>query len=395
METTPSPRWNATAKLVVSLTMIAAFVGLLIHFNTLVGPLLMAFIVAYLFYPAAGWITKRFNIPWRVSVALVYVVLIVLFLGAATASGFALVQQVQSLIALFDNTIDNLPAMLQEWSRQTWSFGPLNIDLRQMDLQAISEQALSAVQPVLSQTGEMVGAVAGGAFNVVSWTIFVFTISFFMLIESDGIGGFFTIDIPNYGGDIRRLGAKLAEIWNTFLRGQMIIFIVTTLVYIVVYSALGVRYALGLALLTGFSKFLPYVGQAINMLALVIVVFFQADHFFGLDPLMHAIVALAVYVAIDGLYDNLITTPLMARTLKVHPAAVLVALFVAADLLGFIGVIIAAPMLATLILLGTYISRKLFDLDPWTPEPSADPEPTLRERWQVWRETITRLFQKK
>jgi hypothetical protein len=50
----------------------------------------------------------------------------------------------------------------------------------------------------------------------------------------------------------------------------------------------------------------------------------------------------------------------------VHPAAVLVAAIIAANLIGIIGLLLAAPVLATLKLLAGYTLRKLLDQDPWT-----------------------------
>ena len=58
----------------------------------------------------------------------------------------------------------------------------------------------------------------------------------------------------------------------------------------------------------------------------------------------------------------------MANTLKVHPAFVLIAAIIAANLIGILGVIVAAPLLATLQLVGRYTMRKLLDEDPWPPE---------------------------
>jgi len=49
----------------------------------------------------------------------------------------------------------------------------------------------------------------------------------------------------------------------------------------------------------------------------------------------------------------------------------MIAAIIAANLIGIIGLVLAAPVLATLRLLSRYITRKLFDLDPW-------PEPELR-----------------
>jgi hypothetical protein len=59
-----------------------------------------------------------------------------------------------------------------------------------------------------------------------------------------------------------------------------------------------------------------------------------------------------------------------------------VAAIIALDLLGILGVILAAPMLATLQLVGGYFVRKLFDLDPWEGLQETPPPPPIREQIQ-------------
>ena len=82
---------------------------------------------------------------------------------------------------------------------------------------------------------------------------------------------------------------------------------------------------------------------------------------------MYTGIVVIITLAVDQVIDTFITPRIMARTLKVHPAAVLVAALIAANLLGLLGVVIAAPFLATILLLGRYVMRKMFDLDPWPP----------------------------
>jgi len=65
--------------------------------------------------------------------------------------------------------------------------------------------------------------------------------------------------------------------------------------------------------------------------------------------------------------------------LKVHPAAVLITALISANLLGIIGVVIAAPFLATFTLLGRYTMRKMFDLNPWPEKEEAPVPPSIKE----------------
>ena len=195
---------------------------------------------------------------------------------------------------------------------------------------------------------------------------FVMLVSYFILAESGGLRkNLLKVEIPGYVEDFNKLGKELGRIWNAFLRGQMIVFTLAFVFYLFVLSILGVRYAIGLALLAGVSKFLPYIGPAIMWIALALVSYFQPFKLFGMDPLVYTLIVIAVALVFDQILDGLITPRIMADALSVHPAAVLVSALIFADLIGILGIIIAAPMLATFILFGRYIIRKMLDQDPW------------------------------
>jgi predicted PurR-regulated permease PerM len=216
--------------------------------------------------------------------------------------------------------------------------------------------------------GSVLSTVAGSAASFLGWTLFVLLVSFFVLAESGGLReGIIKVDLPGYTHDLKRLGQELALIWNAFLRGQIIIFLIAFVVYFIVLSILGVQTAAGLALAAGFARFVPYVGPAVNWTALALVTFFQPFKLFGMEPLYYTLLVLLLALVIDQIFDNLLSPRIMADALRVHPAAVLVSAIISASLLGVLGVVIAAPMLATLQLFGQYTLRKMFDLDPWPP----------------------------
>jgi predicted PurR-regulated permease PerM len=75
-------------------------------------------------------------------------------------------------------------------------------------------------------------------------------------------------------------------------------------------------------------------------------------------------VVVIVFV-VDQIMDNFVSPRIMGRSVGVHPAAVLMAALLGYSILGIVGVIVAAPGLASIILMGRYISRKMLDLDPW------------------------------
>jgi hypothetical protein len=79
------------------------------------------------------------------------------------------------------------------------------------DLNAISTQLLSFVQPLLGRTGNLVTALAGGAAEIFGLTFFVLIVSYFVMVEralqSDLSG-----EVPGYNEDLRKLGSKLHDL---------------------------------------------------------------------------------------------------------------------------------------------------------------------------------------
>jgi predicted PurR-regulated permease PerM len=373
---TTSPRWSPTTKLLVGLIVVGIMAFLFIRFTSLLTPLLMVFILAYLLHPVATMISFWLHVSWRAAVNILFFAILILLIGSLTLGGVGLVGQVQSLIQLVETIVADLPKYVETLSGQVFQIGPFILDMRTLDLNAISSELLSFVQPLLGRTGNLVTAVAGGAAEIFGWTFFVLIVSYFLLVESSGLqSDLFRVEVPGYNEDLRKLGSKLSVIWNSFLRGQIFIFAMATVIYIVVLSIFGVRYAIGIAVLAGLAKFLPYIGPAITWVIMALVTYFQSPTPFGMQPLTYMLMVVITTTVIDWIIDNLVVPRIMAQTLRVHPAAVLVTALIAANLLGIIGVVIAAPFLASVMLLGRYTMRKMLDLNPWPPGETVPAQP--------------------
>jgi len=385
---TGSPRWSSTTKLLVGLVIVGIVAFLLFRFTSLITPLLIVFIFAYLLHPVATLFARTLRISWKASVNILYFGILLLLIGLITLGGVGLVAQVQSLINQIQTIIADLPKYVESLSGQVFQIGRFTLDMRTIDLNAISSQLLSFVQPLLGRTGNLVGTVASGAAEIFGWTFFVLIVSYFIMVESSGLqSDLIKVEVPGYNEDLRKLGKQLNSIWNSFLRGQIFIFAMSTLIYIVVLSVFGVRYAIGIAFLAGLAKFLPYIGPAITWIVMALVTYFQPFKPFGMQPLAYMGMVVITTTVIDWVIDNLIAPRIMARSLRVHPAAVLVTALIAANLIGILGVVIAAPFLASVLLLGRYTMRKMLDLNPW-PQGETIPTQPISSEWI----TRTRAF---
>jgi len=383
-----SPKWSNNTKLVIALTFVAALALLLVSFKKILAPTLLAIVLAYLLYPIVTMLHQKLRLKWRLSATLLYVILLLILLGLLTWGGFAIFEQAQNLIKFLQNTLNNLPELLAQWSTETIAIGPFTFDMSRFDLTALTQPLLGAIQPILTRTGSLLGSIAGGAATTIGWSIFILLFAYFTTAETEGSPGkLIDIRIPGYAYDLQRMGEELGKIWNGFLRGQLILIFLTIAVYTALLGILGVRYYFGLAVLAGLARFLPYIGPAIAWVTYALVCIFQGSTFANLTPVAYAVVVVGAGMITDWIIDNIVNPRLMSNALRVHPAAVMIAVLVAASWLGLIGIVLAAPVLATVKLLINYATRKLFDQDPWEgiqTIPTNPPLPLWMLRFQDW-----------
>lgn len=361
-----SPRWSPNIKLVVALTLTAISAVVLISFRSILGPVLVAMIISYLFYPFGSFIHRHTHIPWRLVVGIFYLLTLLTLLGLLAWGGIFLLEQIQSLVNFIQKALGDFPNFLNNLLETPIEIGPFRWDLRQINIENVVNAILGIVQPWLAQVGNLVGSLASGFAGIVGWTIFALLLSYFITSETEeGTRSLLNVKIPGYTNDVIRMREELSRIWNAFLRGQLIVFLMVVAIYTFLLTLLGVQYAFGLSLVAGLARFIPYIGGFFSWTANGLVAISQGFTLFGLASPGYALMVLIFGWVTDAIIDNLISPRIFSNALKIHPAAVMVVALIGFNVLGIVGVILAAPGYATIKLMIDYTVRKLFDQDPW------------------------------
>jgi predicted PurR-regulated permease PerM len=382
-----SPTWGATTKLVIGLTLVAIFAGIFIYYRSIVSLMIMSFIITYLFQPIVTFLDERTGMTWRQSTTVLFLVVLILLIGILTGAGLAIAQQLIGLVRALQVFTANLPILANNLSAFLTQYGGIG---ELVNLNDLANRLLETIQPLLGQAGSLVGSIASGAATGIGRMFLILIVAYFILAESQRVGEITIDQIPDYGYDIRRMSRQLSLVWDSFFRGQIIIFMMVFVVYLLVLSALGVRYSIAIAALTGLAVFVPYVGLWTSSIIMVVVTYFQPFNYFGLLPWHYSLMVLVIALVINFIFDNYITPRFLGRTLDIHPAAVLVAALLMASLLGLTGIFLAAPVVATIKLIGIYVFRKMFDLDPW-PDPEEESKP-VEFPWYRWSRQIQEWF---
>jgi predicted PurR-regulated permease PerM len=361
-----SPQWSPTTKSIIVVILLILACALVIRFSNLIPIVVGGLIISMLLQPAVRFLNQKLKIPWGLATALLIILLVVIFLGAIVWGGVSIVEEIQGLINFLLSITNNVSAFIQNLSETTFKIGPFNVDLSYIDWDVVGEKVLEYAQPVLSGIGNSIGGIASSTVSFFGKFFLTIIIAYLLLNEkqkrkSDS----FFMRIPGYEDDARHIRKEINIIWNAFFRGQAKVFLVRICIYIVLLGVLRVRYFVLLALLAGLANFIPYIGVAVAWAVYFLVAVFQGTTVFGLQPLPYAaIVSLSGWL-IDNIYDNVYTPRVMAGSLKLHPASIMIAALVGLDLFGVVGMIFASPLLATGKLFLRYIFRKIYDQDPW------------------------------
>jgi predicted PurR-regulated permease PerM/GNAT superfamily N-acetyltransferase len=361
-----SPRWSATTKFIVMLAILAAVGFLLLRFQVVIAPLIMAVILAYLLNPLVTALTMRLRLSRTIAVLVVYAVLILLLLGVASGAGLLIEQQLSGALSTALNFVNRIPGWFASLSAQPVRIGPFVIDPTTSDISMVQNALLPTARDWIGRiTGWMTGAASQVA-SFLGWAAFVFIVSYYLIHDMYALEkGVLRIVPEDYKKDVERLLADLGPIWNAFLRGQLILSLIMGTAVGVVMSILGIRYALILALLAALMEFIPVFGPYITAGTAILLALFQPYNWLGLSAPAHTLLVAAAALTLQQLEANFLSPRVMGRQLRVHPALLIVGALVGASLMGIPGLLLSGPILATGRLFGRYVYAKLFNLPPW------------------------------
>jgi predicted PurR-regulated permease PerM len=377
-----SPPWSLSIKIIVAVTGLLLVVLVIWRFQSLIPTLVLAAILAYLLNPLVNLVTARLSVTRGAAVALVYSVLLLVAIGGGVGLGFLAFEQASSLTteflpASFTDAATLVQEQIHAFSARTFTIGPYTFSPAMLpswiNLQDLAQQAVNLLRPIFSQSGSWLAQLAQATISTLGVIFLVIVVSIYLVKDApklwEGISNL--AHQPGYRQDAERLLMDFSRIWDAYLRGQVILGLVIGVIVSVTLSLLGVSNALGLGVLSGVLEFLPIVGPLIGSGAAILVALFQGDTIWGLQSYQYALLIAAVMGLIQMLENNILVPRIVGDALDLHPLLVMISVIMGASLAGILGAVLAAPVVATLKLVGAYAWRKMLDLPPF-PEPAPE-----------------------
>ena len=387
-----SPPWGRYTKIFVAVAVILLLIAAAQRFQSLIAQLVIAAIVAYILNPVINFVDRRTKVERGTVLIVAYLLLAAAVIWGFISLGVAAFGQTGDLIEQMPEMVATITTQVEEWTTSTEPidiFGLLTFQPNATFWATVQDQLIGLTQSVVSRGGQIVGQILTGTVSVIGNMLFVFVLSIYIAIEIPKLSGYVGdfAQTPGYRKDAERLMREFSHIWSAYLRGQVILGLTIGLIVWIGLWILGVENPGALGLLSGLLEFIPIIGPVIGAGAAMVVAFFQTSHcggifqfFFeagscGLAGWQFTLIVLALMFVIQQLENNILVPRIVGEALDLHPLLVMIAVFMGGTLAGILGAILAAPVAATLKLVGIYGWRKMFDDYPFQQPEVIEPEP--------------------
>lgn len=370
-----SPPWGITTKAIIASAILIVGALVVWRFQFLISPIVLAAVLAYLLNPLISWLRRKTEMTRPQAVLIVYALVLVIvgtggfFLGVVVAQQSVVLWQ--SLPEFLPRLVDAVQLRAQDWANVTWGIGPYSFEpgavFDLIDWESITSSIATSVRTFLGRSGLWLAGFASATLGTLSDTLFVLIVSIYLAIDGPRFGRGISelAQQPGYRRDAERLIGDSIKIWDAYLRGQVILGIVIFVLVSMALSILGVNNALELGILSGVLEFLPIIGPFIGTGAAVLVALVQDTNTWGLSPWLFALIVLGVMFLIQQVENAILVPRIVGDALDLHALVVLIGVLMGTSLAGLLGAVLAAPVIATLKLFGTYVWRKMLDLPPF------------------------------
>jgi predicted PurR-regulated permease PerM len=337
---------DRTLRRIFILVGIALLLWILYLLKPVLIPFASAFIIAYLFNPLVNKI-HRIGLPRWVAISIVFIGIGVVITWAIWYLVPLVWQQLMYAKSSIPASIHWINSTFLPWSSRTFDLVPMELDVDHISAAVMdyiqtnySTDSIQSVVIKLAQSGLNFIQVGGTV-------ILIPIIAFYFLLEWDRMLESMRRLIPRaYEKSTLKIVGECHQVLGAFVKGQFLVMFLLGVIYAVGLQSVGLSVGIIIGMVAGLCSIIPYLGFAVGIVSAIIAAFFQ----FGLDW-THLILVLIVF-GIGQIVEGYILQPfLLGDKIGLSPVAVVFAVLAGAQLGGIVGMLIALPVAAVIVVL--------------------------------------------
>ena len=351
-------------RFVLWFTMSALVVALLWMARPVLVPFILGLVLAYLLLPLVHWLEKHMPArlrAWRVarplSIILTYLLFVLIIAGVVAFVVPVMARQVGTFVERIPQYSDQLGDLVQEGREWYGSNIPESWKVTIEDnLEEIAQGVLGQAQDSL---GGMIRSVLSSLNFLIGLVIIPFWLFYILQDESRVKSGIMKALHPELRADVQSLANLVDHVLSAYVRGQLILCLFVGTLATIAMLIIGVPFALVLGLIAGIFEVLPNIGPYLGAIPAILVAL-------ATNPVSAIWVAVAFFAI--QMIENLVLVPrISGKSVKLHPALVMMVLVIGGQLAGFWGMLIAVPVTAVIRDVFLYLYLRLLD-EPLSPE---------------------------
>lgn len=327
----PTIFWIATCAIVVAA---------LILLRPILLPFALGATLAYLLAPAIDRL-ERTGMNRALAAVTVVLVLVIGLAGPVLVLLPTLLDEAGRFLAEFPHAVARVQARLADTS-QPWLQKIMREEVR------IGESATGAAEAMgRAWLDDFIrSAWSGGQalFSFLSLLVVVPIITIYLLVDWNRM--FATVDgwLPiGRQDEIRALGREINHTVLGFVRGQIVVCLILAVFYAAALSLIELDHAIVIGLASGLTSFVPYLGAGSGLVVSLCVAVDQ----FWLDWTRLALVG-GIFLVGEILADHVLSPRFIGSRVKLSPLWLMFSLFAFGYLFGFVGLLVAIPLAASL-----------------------------------------------
>ncbi|MEY8118215.1 AI-2E family transporter [Falsihalocynthiibacter sp. BN13B15] len=314
---------------------LAVFLVVLWSLGNVLLPFLLGGAIAYFLDPVADRL-ERLGCSRVIATAIITLLSLLVFVVMALLIIPTLVIQISELIGKVPEYFNNIRDFI------TNKFPDI------ANSESTIRQSLNSLSEAVKSKG---GALIEGAFasalslvNIIVLLVLVPVVAFYLLLDWDNMTAKIDALLPrDHAPTIRHLASEIDRTLASFIRGQGTVCLILGTYYAIALMLAGLQFGLVAGSVAGMLTFIPYVGALVGGGLAIGLALFQFWGEWG------SIASVAIIFAIGQVVEgNILTPKLVGSSVGLHPVWLIFALSVFGTLFGFVGMLIAVPVAASI-----------------------------------------------
>ena len=313
---------------------------------TVISPLFIGILIAYLLNPLISRMTKNKWMNRAVATSIVYVIIIAIIYLFCSYLFPLIGNELNDLIKYLPTVFDSVNTFINN------ILSKFNIDnLNADDTINVKNMLTSMLTNLTTNTPTKLFGAISTIVSKLGIVLLSLIISFYLLIDFDRALENIYIFIPKqHRKSTHTLLNNISEQVFSFVKGTGLIALLVFGVSAISFEIAGLRAAVFFALWNAITNIIPYIGPYIGGIP-IIAVAFATDYKLG-------IVVLIVVLSIQLIESYILHPIVMSKTMKLHPVTIFIGLLIFGHFFGIVGMVLATPITAILKTIWLFIDDK-------------------------------------